>query len=247
MAALQNLSMAVGAAVSALGTLMFMAWSRYFPRQRRRRRRHQLEYMIRQPEENYLDRQILVLGLDEAGKSSVIHTMSTNTIKSSSAPTHGFNSATIRSPGLRIELLEVGGSFNLRTYWLQYLKNAHIIVFVVDSTDERRLPLARHELHRLLEAAPQLPIMVLANKQDRDTALSISDIHTGLSLHNTASQRAVTVLGTSARSDGGEHSTPLQTVLSLLQEKLHSVKRLTQSAIMHNHTDLLQTSLETMR
>lgn len=62
-------------------------------------------------------------------------------------------------------LSTVGGSQNLRTYWNQYLKNAHIMVFVVDSTDDKRLQLARQELHRLLEESPQLPLMVLANKQ----------------------------------------------------------------------------------
>lgn len=62
-------------------------------------------------------------------------------------------------------LSTVGGSQNLRTYWSHYLKNAHIMVFVVDSTDDKRLQLARQELHRLLEEATQLPLMVLANKQ----------------------------------------------------------------------------------
>ncbi|XP_018110103.1 ADP-ribosylation factor-like protein 10 [Xenopus laevis] len=110
----------------------------------------------------YLDRVLLVLGLDGAGESSIIHAVSTNTTKSSSAPTHGFNSAQILHQGLWIELLEVGGSQNLRTYWNQYLKNGHIIVFVVDSTDSKRIHLARQELHWLLHEAPDLQLMVLA-------------------------------------------------------------------------------------
>ncbi|KAE8614826.1 hypothetical protein XENTR_v10008323 [Xenopus tropicalis] len=163
MAALRSLTMVIGAAVAALGSVLFIAWSRYFPVQRRRRRCLACSPATEQVK--YLDRQILVLGLDGAGKSSIIHAISTNTTRSSSAPTHGFNSAQIIHQGLRIELLEVGGSQNLRTYWSQYLKNANVIVFVVDSTDNKRLHLARQELHRLLHEAPDLPLMVLANKQ----------------------------------------------------------------------------------
>ncbi|XP_073507263.1 ADP-ribosylation factor-like protein 10 isoform X1 [Phyllobates terribilis] len=164
MAALRNLSMVIGAAVAALGSVLFIAWRRYVPGRRKwRRTGYELEH--RRDQNDYLDQQILVLGLDGAGKSSIIHAMSTNTTRSSSAPTHGFNTAQIVSQGLRIELLEVGGSQNLRTYWNQYLKKTHFLVFVVDSTDDIRLQLARHELHRLLEEAPGLPLMVLANKQ----------------------------------------------------------------------------------
>ncbi|KAG8578877.1 hypothetical protein GDO81_010649 [Engystomops pustulosus] len=191
---------------------------------------------------NYLDRQILVLGLDGAGKSSIIHAISTNTTRSSSPPTHGFNTAQILSQGLRIELLEVGGSQNLRTYWSQYLKKTHIMVFVVDSTDDIRLQLARHELHRLLEEAPQLPLMVLANKQDCGSALSISDIHSELSLHRIEGLREVTLLGTSAVHDGYGSSTSLQTVRSMLEERLHKIEEPEESTnhIQRNH---YQTSL----
>ncbi|XP_069827468.1 ADP-ribosylation factor-like protein 10 [Dendropsophus ebraccatus] len=227
MAALKNLSMVIGAAVAALGSVLFIAWSRYVPGRRSRWRRrpgYELEYRQLCDQDNYLDRQVLVLGLDGAGKSSIIHAISTNTTRSSSAPTHGFNTAQILSQKLRIELLEVGGSQNLRTYWTQYLKKSHIMVFVVDSTDDIRLQLARHELHRLLEEAPRLPLMVLANKQDCKSALSISEISSELSLHRIQGLREVTLLGTSAVYDGCGGSTSLQTVRSILEEGLQKIK-----------------------
>lgn len=62
-------------------------------------------------------------------------------------------------------VLLVGGSQNLRFYWNQYLSKAHILVFVVDSADGSRLHVARQELHCLLAEDPQLPLIVLANKQ----------------------------------------------------------------------------------
>ncbi|XP_040261506.1 ADP-ribosylation factor-like protein 10 [Bufo bufo] len=235
MAALRNLSMVIGAAVAALGSVLFIAWNRYVPGRRKWRRTGcELEYRDQQI---YLDRQILVLGLDGAGKSSIIHALSTNTTRSRSAPTHGFNTAQILSQGLRIELLEVGGSQNLRTYWNQYLKKAHIMVFVVDSTDDIRLQLARHELHRLLEEAPLLPLVVLANKQDCKSALTTSDIYSELSLHRIQGVREVTLLGTSAVYDGYGSSTSLQTVRSMLEERLNKIKESeeTRNHLQSNH------------
>ncbi|XP_075712591.1 ADP-ribosylation factor-like protein 10 isoform X1 [Rhinoderma darwinii] len=243
MASLRNLSMVIGAAVAALGSVLFIAWSRYVPGRRKwRRTGSELEYRQLYDQDNYLDCQILVLGLDGAGKSSIIHAISTNTTRSCSAPTHGFNTAQILSQGLRIELLEVGGSQNLRTYWNQYLAKAHIMVYVVDSTDDIRLPLARHELHRLLEEAPQLPLMVLANKQDCKSALSMSDIHSELSLHRIQGVREVMLLGTSAVYDGYGSSTSLQTVRAMLEERLHKVKR-SEESTNHLQSDHCKTSL----
>lgn len=62
-------------------------------------------------------------------------------------------------------LVVVGGGEDLRPYWSDYLKRTHILVYVVDSSDRSRLPLAKAELHRLLRVEPQLPVVILGNKQ----------------------------------------------------------------------------------
>lgn len=59
----------------------------------------------------------------------------------------------------------VGGGEDLRRYWSDYLRRTHVLVYVVDSSDRCRLPLAKAELHRLLRVEPQLPVVVLGNKQ----------------------------------------------------------------------------------
>uniref|UniRef100_A0A8D0G1K6 ADP ribosylation factor like GTPase 10 n=1 Tax=Strix occidentalis caurina TaxID=311401 RepID=A0A8D0G1K6_STROC len=110
-------------------------------------------------------RQVLVLGLDGAGKSSVLHYICSQTAREHIAPTRSFNSAQLYVEGLEMDLLEVGGSQNLRAYWPHYLSQAHVLVFVVDSVDRSRLLTARQELHTLLAAEPRLPLVVLANKQ----------------------------------------------------------------------------------
>lgn len=51
-------------------------------------------------------RQVLVLGLDGAGKSSVLHYICSQTAREHIAPTHGFNSAQLYVEGLEMDLLE---------------------------------------------------------------------------------------------------------------------------------------------
>ncbi|KAM6322581.1 ADP-ribosylation factor-like protein 10 [Podargus strigoides] len=206
--ALRDLTLALGAAVAALGSLLFIAWKMYFRGTGtgtgwdgwwERELRELRELQDRDPPGDALDwRQVLVLGLDGAGKSSVLHYICSQTARERIAPTHGFNSAQLYIEGLEMDLLEVGGSQNLRAYWPHYLSQAHVLVFVVDSVDRSRLLTARQELHALLADEPRLPLVVLANKQDKSNALSTAELREELALHTLSGQRELFLLPTSA-------------------------------------------------
>ncbi|NWH21238.1 ARL10 protein, partial [Grus americana] len=161
-------------------------------------------------------RQVLVLGLDGAGKSSVLHYICSQTARERIAPTRGFNSAQLYVEGLEMDLLEVGGSQNLRAYWPHYLSQAHVLVFVVDSVDRSRLLMARQELHALLAAEPHLPLVVLANKQDKSDALSAAELREELALHTLCEQRELFLLPTSATWASLSTATSVLRVKSLL-------------------------------
>lgn len=80
--------------------------------------------------------------------------------------------AIYREPGPREAQLapglsSVGGSQNLRFYWKEFVNEVDVLVFMVDSADRLRLPWARQELHKLLDKDPDLPVVVVANKQVR--------------------------------------------------------------------------------
>ncbi|XP_074694375.1 ADP-ribosylation factor-like protein 10 isoform X1 [Strix aluco] len=161
-------------------------------------------------------RQVLVLGLDGAGKSSVVHYICSQTAREHIAPTRSFNSAQLYVEGLEMDLLEVGGSQNLRVYWPHYLSQAHVLVFVVDSVDRSRLLTARQELHTLLAAEPRLPLVVLANKQDKSDALSAAELREELALHTLSEQRELFLLPTSATWASLSTATSVLRVKSLL-------------------------------
>uniref|UniRef100_A0A9J8CTZ4 ADP-ribosylation factor-like 9 n=1 Tax=Cyprinus carpio carpio TaxID=630221 RepID=A0A9J8CTZ4_CYPCA len=109
--------------------------------------------------------QVLVLGLDGAGKTSLLHCFATGSLEQDVSPTQGFNAISINKEELQIEFLEIGGTEKLRDYWRMYLCKARVLVFVVDSSDLERFPLAKRLLHQLLSADPCLPLVLLANKQ----------------------------------------------------------------------------------
>ncbi|NWW93447.1 ARL10 protein, partial [Rhynochetos jubatus] len=236
--ALRDLTLALGAVVAVLGSLLYIAWKMYFRgtdtgtdwegwwEQELRELRDQAPTgdAVRPAPSHpsplvlpQLDwRQVLVLGLDGAGKSSVLHYICSQTARERIAPTHGFNSAQLYIEGLEMDLLEVGGSQNLRAYWPHYLSQAHVLVFVVDSVDRSRLLTARQELHALLAAEPRLPLVVLANKQDKSDALSVAELREELALHTLSEQRELFLLPTSATWASLSTATSVLHVKSLL-------------------------------
>ncbi|NXS01741.1 ARFRP protein, partial [Oxylabes madagascariensis] len=62
----------------------------------------------------------------------------------------------------------------------QYYAESHGVIYVIDSTDEERLSESKRAFEKMItsEALEGVPILVLANKQDVETCLSIPDIKT---------------------------------------------------------------------
>ncbi|XP_057706597.1 ADP-ribosylation factor-like protein 9 isoform X2 [Corythoichthys intestinalis] len=115
--------------------------------------------------------QVLVLGLEGAGKSSLLYSMAIGSLDTAMEPTAGLNAVSINREDLRIEFLEIGGSVALRPYWSKYISRALLLVFVVDSAAPQLFTEAKAQLHSLLESYPCLPLMVLANKQAKLSTL----------------------------------------------------------------------------
>lgn len=97
----------------------------------------------------------------------------------------GFNVETI-SPcrGISLTVWDVGGQDHLRTLWHHYFDNVDGLVFVIDSTDSQRLGIARAELEGIYQhdAMKNVPLIVLANKQDADDAVPAEQIARKLDL-----------------------------------------------------------------
>ncbi|XP_023388545.1 ADP-ribosylation factor-like protein 10 [Pteropus vampyrus] len=153
-------------------------------------------------------REVLVLGLDGSGKSTFLRVLSGKPPLEGHVPTWGFNSVRLPTKDFEVDLLEIGGSQNLRFYWKEFVNEVDVLVFVVDSADRLRLPWARQELHKLLDKDPDLPVVVVANKQDLSEAMSMAELQQELGLQAVDNQREVFLLAASIAPAGAGFADP---------------------------------------
>jgi len=93
------------------------------------------------------------------------------------SPTLGFNIKTIKYQKYSLNIWDVGGQKTIRSYWRNYFEQTDGLVWVVDSSDVRRLDCSA-ELHNLLkeERLAGASLLVFANKQDIQGALKPAEI-----------------------------------------------------------------------
>jgi len=126
---------------------------------------------------------ILMLGLDNAGKTTILKKFNGEDI-STISPTLGFNIKTLEHNGYSLNIWDVGGQKSLRSYWRNYFETTDGLIWVVDSADKRRLEDCKKELHQLLQEERLLgaTLLVFANKQDLPGALTADEIKEALEL-----------------------------------------------------------------
>jgi small GTP-binding protein len=127
----------------------------------------------------------LFVGLDGAGKTSIISALQGKISGPDPEPTVGFNApAELNVGGHNIVVYDVGGGAGIRTIWSEYLAEIHGIVFVVDGSCQGRLPEACDELQHLMhhKYGQGKALVVLGNKSDLDGAISVHELAAGLML-----------------------------------------------------------------
>merc|ERR1712083_1195017 len=115
---------------------------------------------------------ILMLGLDNAGKTTVLKKLSDEDI-STIMPTQGFNIKSLVHEGFKLNVWDIGGQKTIRAYWSNYFEASDALVYVIDSSDSRRLEESGAELKELLaeDKLANVPILIYANKQDLGQAV----------------------------------------------------------------------------
>ncbi|CAN6308431.1 unnamed protein product [Urochloa humidicola] len=144
-----------------------------------------LSYRLRKQQ---LQARILMLGLDAAGKTTILYRLKTGEVASTIIATVAFNIETIEYKNISFTFWDVGGNAPNRPLWKHYFRDSDTqgIVFVVDSSDRDRIRLARDELDTLLNAEElrDAALLVLANKQDLPKAMSSAEMAQELALHH---------------------------------------------------------------
>ncbi|CAG7833622.1 unnamed protein product [Allacma fusca] len=146
---------------------------------------------------------ILILGLDGAGKTTILYRLQVGEVVTT-IPTIGFNVEQVTYKNLTFQVWDLGGQTSIRPYWRCYYANTDAIIYVVDSADRERLSISKTELVTMLQEDElrNAILVVLANKQDMEGAMSVSEIHTALGLDNLRT-RTFQIFKTSALKGEG--------------------------------------------
>lgn len=120
---------------------------------------------------------ILILGLDNAGKTTILYKMKDEE-DVSMIPTVGFNVETLKIKRCRLNVWDVGGQDKIRPLWKHYFAGTHALIFVVDSNDHDRIEEARQEFMRIIndKEMQNVVILVIANKNDMPNVMDSSEI-----------------------------------------------------------------------
>ena len=120
---------------------------------------------------------MLILGLDNAGKTTILHRLHSGEVVPT-VPTIGFEVETVTIRNVKIQVWDLGGQSSIRPYWRCYASNTSGLVYVVDASDKERLAEAGQELKVLLQEHElnQVPLLVLANKQDLPDVVSANKV-----------------------------------------------------------------------
>ncbi|XP_075241010.1 ADP-ribosylation factor 4-like [Convolutriloba macropyga] len=115
---------------------------------------------------------ILMAGLDNAGKSTVLAKMANKSDEVQT--TVGFNVDKVKVGKVTFNVWDVGGQDAARPLWRHYFEGTRALIYVFDSTDRARLQLSLSELKNLLQAdqLTRCPLLILLNKQDAPEKLS---------------------------------------------------------------------------
>merc|ERR1711868_246763 len=112
---------------------------------------------------------ILMVGLDAAGKPTIV-----------------FNVETVEYKNLSFTVWDVGGQDKIRPLWRHYYQGTNGLIYVVDSNDRDRIEDAKEELNKMLneDEMRDAVVLVFANKQDLPNAMTAAEVTEKLGLHN---------------------------------------------------------------
>ncbi|ODA80385.1 hypothetical protein RJ55_03343 [Drechmeria coniospora] len=161
-----------------------------------------------------MEMEVTLVGLQNAGKTSLLRVLAGGEFTLDSIPTVGFNMKRVHRGHVSIKCWDIGGQPRFRCMWERYCRGVNAIVFIVDIADPAQMPQAKDELHSLLAHASLagIPLLVLGNKSDLPQKLTVDELIEEMdlkSIHN----REVCCYGISAKEE-----TNLEAVVQFLMK-----------------------------
>ncbi|TBU09051.1 ADP-ribosylation factor [Hamiltosporidium magnivora] len=133
------------------------------------------------------EKKILILGLDNTGKTSILRILEKISISKDAkeitddtliVPTIGFNTETILYNDKTFTVWDLSGNVNVRNFWRCYFMNTKYVIYVIDSND-----IARKEIYLsvLIQLSQEVELircsfLILLNKSELNMHISIDEI-----------------------------------------------------------------------
>lgn len=108
---------------------------------------------------------ILFLGIDNAGKTTLVNKLKNNT-NHVFLPTKHATKDVVEIGNLKAQVIDIGGHQAARIAWKDYFFKVDAIVFIVDVADDARFEEVSKAWCTVLELEKRAPILVLMNKID---------------------------------------------------------------------------------
>ncbi|XP_033332374.1 uncharacterized protein LOC117223890 [Megalopta genalis] len=130
---------------------------------------------------------LLIVGLDNAGKTSVLNRISGESDRNV-LPTIGFRTVSLKYKSYTVKIYDIGGSPQIRSLWTKYYSGIHGLIYVVDASDISRLTENRVVFGELIshECISGKPLLLLANKQDINGSIDELDLVENLDVEYVA-------------------------------------------------------------
>lgn len=121
---------------------------------------------------------LVVLGLDNAGKTTLLHRLRTGDVRSFPPTDRPHQTERFECQNVRFQAWDLGGHEAVRHLWEDYVGESSAVLFLVDASDTDRLEEAAFELDALVgeRVVGGLPVAVLLNKCDLETAMPTAEI-----------------------------------------------------------------------
>eukprot|EP00993_Chasmostoma_nieuportense_P004193 NODE_4877_length_728_cov_194.650582_g4714_i0.p1 GENE.NODE_4877_length_728_cov_194.650582_g4714_i0~~NODE_4877_length_728_cov_194.650582_g4714_i0.p1 ORF type:complete len:194 (-),score=48.73 NODE_4877_length_728_cov_194.650582_g4714_i0:91-672(-) len=146
---------------------------------------------------------ILFLGLDNAGKTTLLHMLKDDKL-GVHRPTMHPNMEELNMGNIKLRTFDLGGHAQARRLWKDYFTKVDAIIFLVDAAAPERFRESKNELDALLSSddLATVPFVILGNKIDIPSAvpeetlknsLGLTGLTTGKGVHPTANVRPLEV------------------------------------------------------
>jgi len=139
--------------------------------------------MILIPEKE--ERSIVCIGLDRAGKTTILYTLKLNEVITCGHDHCGFTVETFSYKNEKFTFWVLGGSDYFRHLWNKIVPKMDSLIWVVNAEEPERLQESKEALWNYLDSISEIDhvdfILVLINKSDRAT-LRCLDVALGLDL-----------------------------------------------------------------